>query len=111
MVSEITRRSRSLRSGMTDAEQALWLRLRGRQLLGLKVRRQLPIGPYIVDFCVPAAHLIIEADGGQHADDVADARRTAYLQSQGWRVLRFWNNDILADIDGVLGEIMKALQP
>ncbi|WP_445681983.1 endonuclease domain-containing protein [Radicibacter daui] len=95
---------------MTNAEQALWLRLKGRQLLGFKVRRQLPIGPYIADFCIPAAHLIIESDGGQHTAE-ADARRTIYLESQGWRVLRFWNNDTLSNIDGVLAEITRALKP
>jgi very-short-patch-repair endonuclease len=95
---------------MTDAEQALWQHLRGRQLLGVKVRRQVPVGPYVVDFCIPEAHLIIEADGGQHADSVADTRRTAYLNSQVWRVLRFWNNEILANMDGVLTAIAIELR-
>jgi very-short-patch-repair endonuclease len=110
MVANRTRRARDLRSHLTDAEQALWQRLRNRQLLGFKVRRQVPIGPYVVDFLIPEARLVIEADGGQHLESSVDEQRTLWLEAQGWSVLRFWNNDILTNIDGVLTAIATALQ-
>src|SRR5262249_48306064 len=93
-----TRRySRALRGEPTDAEALLWRRLRGRQLNGAKFRRQHPIGPYFADLCCVEARLVIELDGGQHAEQTAeDAGRTAYLGAQGFRVVRFWNDDVLA---------------
>lgn len=110
MVANQTRRARDLRSHLTDAEKVLWQRLRNRQLLGFKVRRQVPLAPYIVDFCIPEARLIVEADGGQHSQSSADEQRTLWLEAQGWHVMRFWNNDILTNIDGVLATIATRLQ-
>jgi len=103
-------RARFLRRTQTDAEQALWFRLRGRRLMGWKFRRQHEIGRYIADFVCSDAMLIVELDGGQHMDQVIyDERRTAELQSMGYRVLRFWNNDALTNIEGVLEVIVEAL--
>ena len=94
---------------MTDAEQLLWRYLRHRHLFGWKFRRQHEIGHYIVDFVCTEAMLIIELDGGQHAEQVEyDERRTQYLQTVGYRVLRFWNNDLLANIESVLEVILEA---
>jgi very-short-patch-repair endonuclease len=103
-------RARGLRRSMTDAEQALWRELR-RASLGWRFRRQFAIPPYIVDFACLEARLIVEADGGQHAVSEADGRRDAYLRRHGWRILRFWNNDILANRAGVLQRIADALGP
>jgi very-short-patch-repair endonuclease len=87
---------------MTDAERAIWRYLRMRQLEGHKFRRQVPIGPYITDFVCLKAMLVIEVDGGQHAATVAyDSRRDDFMRGQGYRILRFWNNEVLANIDGV----------
>ena len=102
-------RAQRLRREMTDAERKLWSVMRDRQLEGAKFRRQQPIGPFIGDFVRQEHRLIIEADGGQHADSLADARRTAFLESKGYRVLRFWNNDILSNLDGVAQLIANAL--
>ena len=99
----------SLRQNPTDAEQRLWYLLRGRRFFGLKFRRQKPIGPYIVDFCCVEKMLVIELDGGQHQSrGEYDCRRTAYLESIGFRVIRFWNNEVLGQTDVVLEEIRKA---
>ena len=107
---ESKERARELRANMTDAERKLWSKLRLKQIDGCRFRRQLPIGPYIVDFVCLASRLIIEVDGGQHASDVQrDAKRTAWLESQNFRVLRFWNNDVLGNMDGVLQTIQCAL--
>jgi very-short-patch-repair endonuclease len=94
---------------MTDAERRLWSALRSRRLQGFKFRRQHPLGNYILDFACIEHRLVIEADGGQHADNLADERRTAWLESQGWRVIRFWNNDILTNTEGVLDAILRIL--
>ena len=95
---------------MTDAELRLWLRLRCEQIERFRFRRQIPIGPYIVDFVCFKAKLVVEVDGGQHATVTAeDARRTRWLESQGFRVLRFWNSEVLAELDSVLEEIGKTL--
>ncbi len=105
-----TSRVRSLRKNLTEAEQKLWLRLRRRQIAGHKFRRQQPIGAYIVDFACLEQHLIIELDGGQHAEQsVYDEKRTNWLESRGYRVLRFWNNEVMSNTDGVLQAIMKSL--
>jgi very-short-patch-repair endonuclease len=102
-------KARELRINMTDAERLLWSVLRDRQLAGDKFHRQFPIGPFIADFACRKHRLIIEADGGQHTENVSDQRRTNYLESQGWRVIRFWNNDILTDIEGVAEMILREL--
>jgi very-short-patch-repair endonuclease len=95
-----------MRAQPTDAERRLWSKLRYLQLERLKFRRQAPIGAYIVDFVCFPIQLIVEVDGGQHAiQERRDARRTAWLESQGFRVLRFWNNEVLANTEGVLETI------
>ena len=95
-------RARGLRKNPTDAERALWKHLRLRQLEGHRFRRQQPLGPYIVDFVCFEKKVIIEVDGGQHAEQVvSDAERTACLEAQGFRLLRFWNHDVLRDIEAV----------
>lgn len=102
--------SRKLRSEMTDAESCLWRRLRSRQIYGLKFRRQHPVGKYILDFACIEARLAIEVDGGQHNEmQINDDQRTALLEVQGWKVLRFWNNEVLQNIEGVLTEVLNAL--
>jgi very-short-patch-repair endonuclease len=103
-------RARSLRRASTDAERKLWAHLRSRQLKGAKFRRQHPIGPYIADFACVEAKLIIELDGGGHDRDEqlhADEVRSAYLESCGYRVVRFWNNEVMENIDGVLEQIAE----
>jgi len=87
----------------------LWLALRDRRLGGFKFVRQNPIGPYVVDFLCRDRKLVVEADGGQHADSVHDQRRDAYLASAGYRILRFWNSDVLGNFDGVLQTILASL--
>ena len=104
------RYARSLRQSETKAERKLWFLLRNRRLGGLKFRRQHPIGPFVTDFCCTEAKLIVELDGGQHAlQRRSDKTRTAYLEAQGYRVLRFWNNDALGNTDAVLQRIALAL--
>jgi len=105
------RQARNLRAIQTEAETRLWMRLRDRQLGGAKFRRQVPVGPYVADFACYSARLIVELDGGQHAANAdADARRTEWLESQGFRVVRFWNNDVMANIEGVMERISAALR-
>lgn len=101
--------AKALRKNMTDAEQLLWRHLRAHRLGDQKFRRQQPIGLYIVDFVHFGARLVIEADGGQHNDSPDDAVRDAWLRNQGFTVLRFWNNDILQNIEEVLEAILKEL--
>ena len=103
-------RAKQMRSAPTEAEDRLWQILRAKRLAGFKFKRQLPIDHYIVDFACPKQRLIIEADGGQHAESGTDARRDAYFRAQGFRVLRFWNNDIFNNEEGVLTSILDALQ-
>ena len=98
-----------LRQNATDAERRLWSLLRNRRLQHYKFRRQHPIGAFVADFACTKHRLVVEADGGQHNESAADARRTAWLESQGWRVIRFWNNEILANTEGVLIAILQAL--
>jgi adenine-specific DNA-methyltransferase len=93
---------------MTGAERKLWYALRDSQL-GVKFRRQHPLGCYVVDFYSEKFKLAVEVDGGQHAESKADAVRTAWLEAQGCRVLRFWNNDVLGNLPGVLENIRAAL--
>ena len=101
--------ARDLRHDMTDAERLLWYFLRARRFAGCKFRRQHPIGPFIADFACVERRLIIEADGGQHADPASDAVRTRWLEAEGWRVARFWNDDIMLRTENVLQEIRKAI--
>ena len=109
---EILRRVRELRHNPTEAEQLLWRLLRNRQLMGYKFRRQHPYCGYILDFYCHEARLVIEVDGGQHADHeqaAYDCDRTKCLESNGLRVIRFWNHEILGNIEGVLQEIVDTL--
>ena len=100
---------RLLRKAPTESEKKLWSQLRQHQL-GCKFRRQHPTGGYIADFACVEHRLIVEADGGQHADNPNDLVRTQRLEALGWRVLRFWNNDIIGNADGVVEVILQALR-
>ena len=103
--------ARTLRRNTTDAERILWRHLRDRRLGGFKFRRQLAIEPYIVDFACLESKLIVEADGGQHTDqEKSDAGRSEHLERMGYRVLRFWNHEILNDIESVLDRILGSLK-
>lgn len=105
-------RARTLRKNLTDAEAILWRRLRRKELDRYRFRRQQPIGPYVVDFFCAEAKLIVELDGGQHneaASLVRDARRTEWLEARGYRALRFWNNQVREQLDGVLETILDNL--
>ena len=103
-------RAQHLRRQMTDAELALWSHLRRRQLHGLQFRKQVPIGSYVADFACLAINLVIEVDGGQHSwRATADLKRTKWFEARGYRVLRFWNNDVLSNIEGVLAVIEGSL--
>jgi very-short-patch-repair endonuclease len=107
MASPIARR---LRANLTEAEKRLWSKLRRKQLEGAHFRRQRPIASYVVDFYCHEARLIIEVDGGQHADQVAqDLARTRDLKELGFHVIRFWNNEIFENIEGVLERIRENL--
>ena len=102
-------KARKLRKNLTDAERALWRHLRTRQIAGHKFRRQQPIGRYIVDFVNFEERLIVEVDGGHHSEQVdRDATRTTWLEARGYRVLRFWNNQVLEDIEAVKEVILDA---
>jgi very-short-patch-repair endonuclease len=103
-------RAKQLRTLMTDAERRLWYVLRSRGV-GVKFRRQVPLGPYIVDFVSFDAKVIVEVDGGQHADNKRDVARDRYFTGRGYRVLRFWNNDVLSNPEGVLESIDAVIHP
>ena len=105
-----TGRARRLRREPTDAETALWYRLRSRRLNGYKFVRQEPIGPYTVDLICRERRLVIEVDGGQHADNPRDVVRGKWFVDRNYRVLRFWNNDVLGNMAGVLETIAAALE-
>ena len=94
---------------MTDAERKLWFAIRDRRLEGFKVRRQVSVGPYIVDFLCVEARLVIEVNGGQHGAELV-ATRTAAIQAAGYVILRFWNNDVLSHLDGVLTTLLATLR-
>ena len=94
--------AKHLRQNMTVAEKVLWYHLRAHRFRGLSIRRQAPVGPYIVDFVIPSQRLIIEVDGGQHAELDREVARARYLAAQGYRVLRFWNNDVIGRRTAVL---------
>jgi very-short-patch-repair endonuclease len=105
-------RAWALRAAQTKVESRLWQRLRNRQLEGAKFRRQHPISSYIADFFCFDARLVVELDGGQHGEErerQADDRRTEYLENHGYRVLRFWNEEVLDNIDGLLETIARHL--
>lgn len=103
--------ARRLRKTATEAEIRLWSRLRHKQVDGFRFRRQQPIGPYIADFYCSEASLVIEVDGGQHGpDEASDSARDQWLKARGYRVLRFWNNEVLANTDGVVSAIRTALR-
>lgn len=100
-----------MRRAMTDAELKLWNELRAHRLMGMSFRRQVPIGPYIVDFACSSHRLLIEVDGSQHGDAEharRDEERSAYLGASGWTILRFWNDDVIRDIDNVCQHIAVA---
>ena len=110
MVTHITTRARSLRRQPTDAERRLWQYLRRGQLGGYRFRRQYPVAPYIVDFACLQRSLIVELDGGQHQEGwLYDKRRDRFLESRGFRVVRYWNHQVLGELPAVLEEILKHL--
>ena len=109
MKSKLTNTARDLRKKSTDAERLLWRHLRARQLEGVKFRRQQPLGDYIVDFVCLERRIVIEVDGGQHMSArEKDSERDKWLVEQGFRVLRFWNNEVFKNTDGVLEKIRES---
>ncbi|MGE5464863.1 MAG: endonuclease domain-containing protein [Syntrophothermus sp.] len=103
--------AKQLHRNMTPAETKLWARLRAHRLEGVHFRNQHAIGKYIVDFCAPRKKLIIELDGSQHLEQREyDDERTKYFESMGYRVLRFWNNEVMNDIEGVIRAIMQSME-
>ncbi len=103
--------ARRLRRNSTDAERALWRQLRDRRFQGYKFRRQIPFPPYVVDFLCDDAKLVIEVDGGQHDWNRAkDEIRTRFIEQLGFRVIRYWNNEVLSNMDGVLQQILIELK-
>lgn len=101
--------AKQLRSNMTDAEKFLWYHLRGHRFQGVKFKRQQPLGNYIVDFVSFEMKIVVEVDGGQHFESGADSQRDAWLQGQGFHVLRFWNNEVLSETESVLEKILHVL--
>ena len=101
--------AKKLRTNSTDTEKYLWKYLRGRQLEGFKFRRQHPIGKYIVDFINLERKIIIEVDGGQHLENKKDKLRDRWLEEQGYKIMRFWDNEVLTNIEGVMESIRKKL--
>jgi very-short-patch-repair endonuclease len=114
LTSRIHQLARSLRAQQTPAEKLLWSQLRGGQIGGFKLRRQFPIGEFIADFCCPEKRLVIELDGSQHGEDAfqieLDRRRSALLAKRGFRVVRFWNEDIFSNIDNILEQLLAELE-
>src|SRR5215218_7207909 len=106
---KIIRIARRLRVNQTDAETVLWNRIRNRQIDGHKFVRQEPIASYVCDFVCRESRLIIEVDGGQHSESAADVVRDRRLSEEGYKVLRFWNNDVLGNLEGVLVAIQTEL--
>jgi len=103
-------RARQLRGRMTDAEAKLWFALRDRRFAQFNFRRQVAIGPYIADFVCFDARLIVEFDGGQHAESTSDARRDRWFAANDFQVIRFWNHDVLCNLDGVLSSLIQTLR-
>jgi len=112
MKQQLTQTARDLRKRQTVAEGKLWYAIRNRQIDGFKFKRQVPRGPYVVDFLCLEAGLVVEVDGGQHAEAQSkrDDIRSSFLENEGLRVLRFWNNEVIGNVDGVLVSIRQALQ-
>jgi adenine-specific DNA-methyltransferase len=108
-IRRISPHAKRLRKNMTDAETVMWHRLRGRRLSGYKFKRQWTLGNFVVDFCCSEAKLVIEIDGGQHTPE-RDRARTSWLESQGFQVRRFWNDEVLTNMDGVLTVVLHDLQ-
>jgi adenine-specific DNA-methyltransferase len=109
-IEPLTERARDLRASQTPSESLLWSKLRGRRLHGRRFRRQNPIGPFIVDFVCEEARLIIELDGGQHSDQQPyDKARTDFLESKGYRVLRFWHHEVMKNLHGIEQTILAAV--
>jgi len=107
---KVLNNAKTLRTKQTDAEQRLWYHLRAHRFMDLKFKRQKPLGCYIVDFVCVERRLIVEIDGGQHAEQVEyDQRRDVWLRNQGYTVLRFWNNEVLQQLEGVLEQIRLAI--
>jgi very-short-patch-repair endonuclease len=108
---KIWHNARTLRHHATDAERRLWQHLKGRQVLGLKFRRQLPIAGFVADFACIEIGLVIELDGGQHVEHASDdAARTLRIEANGYRVVRFWNDDVLLRTDAVMGEVYRQVE-
>ena len=105
----LTKMARGLRSRMTDAERKLWFALRDRRFQTFKFRRQVPIGPYVADFLSYGSRLVVEVDGGQHAESEGDHGRDRWLAESDFRVVRFWNNDVLSNLEGVLAVLAAEL--
>ncbi|CAM8637308.1 DUF559 domain-containing protein [Sphingobium sp.] len=103
-----TAKARALRNNATDVERALWHVISARKISGIRFNRQIPIGQFICDFVARSIGLVIEVDGGQHNDEV-DAERTRYIEARGFRMIRFWNNDVLGNIEGVIEEIERVI--
>jgi very-short-patch-repair endonuclease len=109
--SKIRKNAKELRKNLTPVEEKLWVHLRGHRMGDVQFRRQHAIGNYIVDFCAPSKKLVIELDGGQHLEQAEyDKERTTFLNSKGYKVLRFWNNDVMNDLDAVLTAIWNVLR-
>ncbi len=108
-VDKATLNAKALRSRMTDAERKLWFALRDRRFSDFKFRRQAPIGPFIADFICYGARVVIEVDGGQHVESSRDARRDGWFAANDFHVLRFWNNDVLSNLEGVLTALLDLL--
>lgn len=108
-VKRLTGVARKLRHDMTDAERRLWSHLRASQLCGAKFTRQFPIGNYVVDFACRSLRIAIECDGGQHSESMTDEARTRAIGAHGYHVVRFWNNEVLGNTDGVLIRIAEEI--
>lgn len=107
----LTARARAMRRLPTDAERRVWYGLRDRRLARWKFRRQVPAGPFIADFLCYEARLIVEVDGAQHGGSAKDIARTSYLERRGYRVVRFWNHEVLREYEAVMEAIFPALEP
>jgi very-short-patch-repair endonuclease len=105
-----TRQAQQLRNSATPAERLLWSHLSKRQLDGWKFSRQMPIGPFICDFLCRELDLIVEVDGGQHCENPRDEARTAYLEGEGFQVVRYWNNDVRDNLEGVLESLRSVIR-